>query len=1159
MKLLFVYRFCGLGGVETSVLSKLDALRPVGVEARVLFSEYYGSGGSTLAEDPRVTVSNQPERIRELLRAGFDVVSVIDYPEFLEQITRADILSRIIVETHASSPQALRAFYRNLDHPRIAAVVVPAMFNKQLVEASLKTVKPVVVIPNPVGEHFRPHAMSPQFPVSLTAEGPILLWIGRMENEKNPIEFIRIAKIVLKSRPDVRPLMIGDAYGPAEYTAYLERLQADIPDQWAERFTFYRSAPHHDMPAVYAAAADSGGCLVSTSLFESAPMTFIEAMSCNCPVVSTNVGGVAGAVKDGITGHLYELGDVTAAVSKIRTLIDVEQQHIREDIVARASAEVAERNSPKAVAQAYLNLMGSLKGRPTGNMPNETTPSETSLDTTIIPGLVTTIIPVYNRATLLREAVDSVLAQTYRKIEVIIVDDGSTDDTATVCDELARAHPVIRVIHKRHEGRAGLAREAGRRTARGEYIQYLDSDDLLMPTKFAEMVAGLRENPDCDIAYCYTRKYRIGSVPPESPAELTGQTFERMLPAFLSRRYWCTSTPLYRRSLCDKAGAWSDLPFWEDIEYDIRIATHDPRLWHCKSWLTEMRDHDFGRLSSIYILESPSVLSQIVRGTRMIYQHIKSVGLTYDDEHVRSFIDDVRVMHDACKELSLSEEAQQTAAIVMDATGVMDPKKVGDYSVKAVVEPQVSVLKAHPADHIRCPVRVVNHSTVDFHCGELTTKLGYRLLNTSGRVIQFDGLSVIFEQPLHPGESRVVDLWVQAPSEYGLYYVEVDVLWARRNWINFGSNSAAFVKLFVCERFSMREWRLSVEGDNAAILEFPEGQIGVVRLAIQAASTKVRWHVQLNNEWLSVSANQRYELRFRARADAPRSIAVAVSKAHDPWDSLGLYREIQLVPDWQNFTFGFVASATDDKARIHFDAGGTAVSVELGDVALNIVPSGEPVVSLPLSASGRLQMDVGVQPASYLWGTDRGLPVHRYYLDLFLAEFASDIRGHCLEFQDPQYAPRFGGASVTKLDILHVDETNPEATIVADLTRPNQLPDSLFDCIVCTHVLHMILDVQTAISEMFRILKPGGTLLIAVPQVSMYGPEYGEVWRFTPHGLETLLLNVFSPANVVVRPYGNSLTAAGEIRGVVSSEFLTSELNTHDARFAVEVCARAVK
>src|SRR5688572_24007248 len=87
------------------------------------------------------------------------------------------------------------------------------------------------------------------------------------------------------------------------------------------------------------------------------------------------------------------------------------------------------------------------------------------------PGLVTTILPVYNRAAMLRESAATVLAQTYRNIELIIVDDGSTDETSAVADALAAEHPeVVRVIHQPNAG-VGPAREAGRLAARGEFIQ----------------------------------------------------------------------------------------------------------------------------------------------------------------------------------------------------------------------------------------------------------------------------------------------------------------------------------------------------------------------------------------------------------------------------------------------------------------------------------------------------------------------------------------------------------------------------------------------------------------------------------------------------------------------------------------------------------------
>jgi glycosyltransferase involved in cell wall biosynthesis len=207
----------------------------------------------------------------------------------------------------------------------------------------------------------------------------------------------------------------------------------------------------------------------------------------------------------------------------------------------------------------------------------------------------------------------------------------------------------------------------------------------------------------------------------------------------------------------------------------------------------------------------------------------------------------------------------------------------------------------------------------------------------------------------------------------------------------------------------------------------------------------------------------------------------------------------------------------------------------------------------------RLRLASGVRPLSERWATDRGLPIHRYYLAQFLREFRSDVRGHCLEFQDDTYTMATGGDAVAKLDILHIDHSNPRATIVADLTRPNDIPGEVFDCIVCTHVLHVVADLDKAISELHRILKPGGALLVAVPQLSMCDPESHELWRFTPEGLCLLLAKVFGRENVLLRAYGNSLTSACEIRGLASDELSPSVLDDHDPRFAIEVCARAVK
>jgi len=204
-------------------------------------------------------------------------------------------------------------------------------------------------------------------------------------------------------------------------------------------------------------------------------------------------------------------------------------------------------------------------------------------------------------------------------------------------------------------------------------------------------------------------------------------------------------------------------------------------------------------------------------------------------------------------------------------------------------------------------------------------------------------------------------------------------------------------------------------------------------------------------------------------------------------------------------------------------------------------------------------MSDGIEPFSWRWGLDRGRPFHRYYIDRFLTQHRNDIRGTVLEFQDPEYVPRLSPDRNVQLEILHLDHSNPVATIVGDLTKATTLPPGHFDCIVCTHVLHHIGDLAAAVDGLYRMLRPGGVLLAAVPAVSMDGVDNHELWRFTTAGLNWILCRSFRQTNVTVQSFGNSLTAAAEIRGLTTEEFSAQEIDHCDPHFAVEVCARAVR
>lgn len=113
--------------------------------------------------------------------------------------------------------------------------------------------------------------------------------------------------------------------------------------------------------------------------------------------------------------------------------------------------------------------------------------------------LVSVIIPVYNVEMYLRECVDSVINQTYKNIEVILVDDGSTDASGEICDEYAKIDSRITVIHEENGG-LSVARNTGLNAANGNYIYYLDSDDYIETTMFSVLVC-IAEEKNADIVF----------------------------------------------------------------------------------------------------------------------------------------------------------------------------------------------------------------------------------------------------------------------------------------------------------------------------------------------------------------------------------------------------------------------------------------------------------------------------------------------------------------------------------------------------------------------------------------------------------------------------------------------------------------------------------
>lgn len=282
--------------------------------------------------------------------------------------------------------------------------------------------------------------------------------------------------------------------------------------------------------------------------------------------------------------------------------------------------------------------------------------------------MVSTVIPVHNRPALLQEAVASVLRQTYRPIEIVIVNDGSTDETAEMADSIVADHPgEVRAYHQPNRG-PGLARETGRQNARGEFIQYLDSDDLLLPRKFEWQVAALRRYADCGIAYGKTIFRSPNSMQVQEPWKRTGERIETMFPAFLNSRWWGTSTPLYRRSVCDAAGAWLGLSNEEDWEYDCRIAADGVRLAFVDEFVSEERDHSGQRLSRGGSVV-PSKLRDRAQAHALILEHACRAGIRADDPHMQQFARALFLLARQCGAAGLTAESRKLFDLAKSASG----------------------------------------------------------------------------------------------------------------------------------------------------------------------------------------------------------------------------------------------------------------------------------------------------------------------------------------------------------------------------------------------------------------------------------------------------------------------------------------------------------
>ncbi len=203
----------------------------------------------------------------------------------------------------------------------------------------------------------------------------------------------------------------------------------------------------------------------------------------------------------------------------------------------------------------------------------------------MIKGRTSVIIPTYNRSRWLSDAIESVLAQTYPDVEIIVVNDGSTDNTEEILEPYM---DKITYIYQENGGQ-GTAVNAGIKAATGEYIGRVDNDDLFAPEKVERQVEVFRQNPQLGLVASYT--YVIdGEGDIKATREVPDFSKHGAFLSLLQHCIFCQPTVIVRKECYDTVGPYKNI-FAEDYEMWIRIARHYPADV-IREPLTMYRRHD---------------------------------------------------------------------------------------------------------------------------------------------------------------------------------------------------------------------------------------------------------------------------------------------------------------------------------------------------------------------------------------------------------------------------------------------------------------------------------------------------------------------------------------------------------------------------------------
>jgi glycosyltransferase involved in cell wall biosynthesis len=389
----------------------------------------------------------------------------------------------------------------------------------------------------------------------------VFIFAGRLTAQKRPVDFLQLARRRQDAGDEAFFVLVGDGDLAPVVDDFIRHHEL----QNVRRISFIEN-----MAELFSIASG----LVLTSEFEGMPIVILEALSMGLPVLATDVGDVKLMLDEYCAGLTFgEIGDLDCLE---RTYERWAGELSSYETNARANAAaVRQRFSGESVAEQYAASWERAR---------ETTGSSSLGMPRSAPGLVSVIIPSYNHADYLTNAIDSVLDQTYENIEVIVIDDGSSDDSVNYLRQIK--DPRFNFYCQPNQG-AHVAINRGLGLASGEFLAILNSDDAFHPERVKELTAEFRNDPELELVATWIEVidgdgrqlaikegwHNLEPWPIAHPELSFEQTDDFGLNLLRGNFVASTSNILMRRSLFERIGGMRKLRFAHDWDFLMRAAS----------------------------------------------------------------------------------------------------------------------------------------------------------------------------------------------------------------------------------------------------------------------------------------------------------------------------------------------------------------------------------------------------------------------------------------------------------------------------------------------------------------------------------------------------------------------------------------------------------